>query len=657
MPLGSDTKPVITQWILDNKGTIANIDKQARAVRAEMKAERDLTLVAKKMGMQIDANEKAIKGMSGAMGKMAVAAGLVVAGVSKLVNVMGDATRQALDYEDWIGKDTEAIKGMRTATAGLISDLDLMKARTRLMNGDFKLTEKQLEAVTKAAIHYTRVNKTEFAESLKKVSDVIVRGSSRGLKDLGINMDLLGKATTKTSDAVRMITGRFGTMDIQALNTNERLDQVKNAYNNIVGSIGSAILSSDLFVSAMKKIADTAQALMKGIAASGGAKGKISDTGKEIAREQERLKDLMKARKDFGRIRPKTPATGLGSLVSAATYAATGTKAIPTGKDEILNQIATSKARIGMLMKQQQSEIKAMNDIERARAARDNAARAAAAKRANELKSKNAAARRGKRKTGIDLLPADEERLPSESSIMKDVFGIGPVKQVVDKEKTAHDAAAISALRHADALRAIAASMDPIERGYRKTEAAAQAQAAAVIASNSALENASAMIQDQAVTSLTNLAGGLWAAADAAIQGGEGMGAAVLKMLKSTLLGVAQEATIRALMETAHGIAALAGVVTAPLAAGHFAAAGAYAAVGVATGAIGLGMSAAGVGSGSSKSSAAASGAGFGTPSSQAFGKTVEDKRPHYINVYMGDPNSRSAALLARKELQVEMAA
>jgi hypothetical protein len=63
-------------------------------------------------------------------------------------------------------------------------------------------------------------------------------------------------------------------------------------------------------------------------------------------------------------------------------------------------------------------------------------------------------------------------------------------------------------------------------------------------------------------------------------------------------------------------------------------------------------MGAAGVGGGgggarSTGSSTAAA------PSSKVFAKEVVDKRPQFINVYIGDPNSRSAALLMQKELKV----
>lgn len=62
--------------------------------------------------------------------------------------------------------------------------------------------------------------------------------------------------------------------------------------------------------------------------------------------------------------------------------------------------------------------------------------------------------------------------------------------------------------------------------------------------------------------------------------GKESIGAALQGMLADTLTSIGQEAMVKGAFETAQGLSALAGVVTAGLAPGHFAAAGAYFGVG-----------------------------------------------------------------------------
>ena len=64
------------------------------------------------------------------------------------------------------------------------------------------------------------------------------------------------------------------------------------------------------------------------------------------------------------------------------------------------------------------------------------------------------------------------------------------------------------------------------------------------------------------------------------VAGKESIGAALEGMLADTLTSIGQEAMVKGAFETAQGLGALAGIVTAGLAPGHFAAAGAYFGVG-----------------------------------------------------------------------------
>ena len=76
----------------------------------------------------------------------------------------------------------------------------------------------------------------------------------------------------------------------------------------------------------------------------------------------------------------------------------------------------------------------------------------------------------------------------------------------------------------------------------------------------------------------------------ALVDGRESVGAALQGMLSDTLISVGKEAVIQGGMEIAKGFAALAGVVTAPLAPGHFAAGAAFMAVGAAAGVAGAAL-------------------------------------------------------------------
>ena len=116
---------------------------------------------------------------------------------------------------------------------------------------------------------------------------------------------------------------------------------------------------------------------------------------------------------------------------------------------------------------------------------------------------------------------------------------------------------------------------------------------------------------------------------DAAWEAAEGQRGAGLQALGDYLKTVSKQMAIKALVETALGAAALAGVVTAGLAPGHFAAAGIAAGVAVAAGGAGVAFSAAGdarAASGQGRpESANDSGA---TPSGAANGPPSSNSRP-----------------------------
>lgn len=102
---------------------------------------------------------------------------------------------------------------------------------------------------------------------------------------------------------------------------------------------------------------------------------------------------------------------------------------------------------------------------------------------------------------------------------------------------------------------------------------------------------------------------------EAAWQAAEGQKGAGLQALGDYLKTVSKQMAVKAMVETALGAAALAGVVTAGLAPGHFAAAGIAAAVAVAAGGAGIGLSAAG-------DARASSGAGRPEAASSADGSS-----------------------------------
>jgi len=133
----------------------------------------------------------------------------------------------------------------------------------------------------------------------------------------------------------------------------------------------------------------------------------------------------------------------------------------------------------------------------------------------------------------------------------------------------------------------------------------------------------------------------------ALIDGRESVGTALQGMLSDTLVSVGKEAVIQGGMEIAKGVAALAGVVTAPLAPGHFAAGAAFLAVGAAAGVAGAALAPS---SGAGAPGARGNGGAGGSLSDRAQASTA-DTAPIVQNFYapvIGGRQSTDAEVATR---------
>ncbi len=87
---------------------------------------------------------------------------------------------------------TGALQRMRETTRGLVSDVELLKVSAKAMTGDFKLTEKQMEMVAKAAMVLSGEGRGSFSQVADKIAELYTEPSQEKLKKLGLDVKLVG---------------------------------------------------------------------------------------------------------------------------------------------------------------------------------------------------------------------------------------------------------------------------------------------------------------------------------------------------------------------------------------------------------------------------------------------------------------------------------
>lgn len=685
------TEKTVTEWLLDAEQHKGELQKVAAAYRRQEREEKNLNFVRKKLddttGKAVHQTNMLTKATSKLHGAMKVAGGIVMAaGMARLASAMKGTIQTALDFEDWIGKDTAAIDGMRTATAGLISDLDLAKARTRLTTGDYKLQEEQLQAVAKAAIHLTRINKTSFSTSLDQVTKSIKTGSAKAMKELGFNVDLLGKSTDKTALALKLITERFGDTTIKAENTNEEIDKMKNAWEKASAEMGVAILQTGILQTALKNLTDVAKNFGKIMEVIGlvieqtpfgrhllASRLALQEADKGLKDADKRLKAL-RARDAEWTERNKKAASEAASAFGSPLFSFDATGAFKGEEIKNVATVAAKKAGKSSGQAFAKEYTKAFDPImsgldelgQKMQAATESLFPHTTLGKAGSAISGwlgNIGGIVSAPNKDTSDLDAKAAAAAAEASKAGKLLAAGP------SSKWAGEAAAIAETRAEldllieaqERLNAILARGDQGTSAHYEAIAAIDAQSEALSASasklveyQSVLADASSGLSDMATGALSSFTSGLWAAADAAITGSETIGMSIAKMVKSVLLGVATQATVKAIFSLAEGFAAL-GSLNPASAAAHFTAAGMYAAVAVLAGAGGLAVSA-GISSSTGSSGSASASSSTTSTATPTYGTKISDEKDINVNVYLGDPTDPGTVLLLEKQVRAMVA-
>jgi hypothetical protein len=540
---------------------------------------------------------------------------------------------------------------MRDATAGIVSDLTLMNLRIQLTTGDFRASEKQLQAFAKAAVELNRITDEGVDAAARRLQKGAIGGADKVLRQLGLDVDL-GKITDKTAKSaefVRLLEERFGGASIGAANMNEKVDQMSNALERAVGQLGTAIIKTRAFQSASNKLAEAAQGAALALDTAFQKRKAISDLEKQIGRLQVRLRDKTPIR---------TYADFLDRVAQGSLTAAQAGERLneAIAKRNHLQRVAATIAKAQAAAKQ-----KADDDALLRR-------RGMMGGRPRKKKAKGRAAAAGAG-SGDAFTEAPEDLAQSfDQRIQSDIRAT----QVIRERQAAEESLQAAEIRrqmtldeqHQQTL-AIWARQDrardestakviDFERAVAKSKAAqakwdVQTQAF------------SRSLQGLAVGALSNFAGAAISAADASIQSGDSFGMAMANVTKQILLQVGIEAGIMALKYTAMGFGLQATTlgIPNPGSISAFTAAGMYAAI--AAGGIGggLAISAATAGGGGAGARASGSGGGSarGLPRDDAvFGQRREQERKVVVNVFLGNRGDKSAKAWMTKQLEAELA-
>lgn len=168
----------------------------------------------------------------------------------------------------------DIMQAMRTGTRNTIPDFALMKDATKLLSAGVELTAQQFGTLTAASVVLAHRGIGETAEIMDKLSDALVTGKVKAAQRMlgiidakGAELDYqtaLGTGTDKLTALGKAESVRIALMDKlgdlvkgageQHVTFAERVEQAKTAETNFMDSLGVAIATSPVVMTAMDAI-------------------------------------------------------------------------------------------------------------------------------------------------------------------------------------------------------------------------------------------------------------------------------------------------------------------------------------------------------------------------------------------------------------------
>lgn len=137
--------------------------------------------------------------------------------------------------------------GLQKATRGLVDETRLLEFSAAAMNGTFKLTQKETEAVLQGALALRKTMGVDLTEALDRVQQAVTEGNVEPLKQLGVVLKASSGTAEASAEVVRALSAEYQTLG----------GNVEVAGDSVVRAQTEWANSVDSFQESMGKLAES----------------------------------------------------------------------------------------------------------------------------------------------------------------------------------------------------------------------------------------------------------------------------------------------------------------------------------------------------------------------------------------------------------------
>lgn len=660
---------IVQEWNLRTGKAVRSVDELYRSIRKEQVAEKKLTVVRAELDRQTNTitssfqrmNQSvtsSLSQMTSGMMMSTMKGQLLTNGIMALGDSLAQSAKDSVKFAQAQAIFTGDLYKARVATKGLASDLDLMVAKNRLATLGVKMSDDQYAEMLGNLTKLSAAMSIDLDFALESATTMLARQSTAVADNVGVVIKAeeayakyaisIGKAESELTpserkiafqtEALRQMSEKAAELPPVMESAGSELKNFTNEWKNFTNEIGGAIAKSSTLVDSMKGIAavvrmtaygidelnENISNFVAGINRATRERGKLLGTDEQVRKKIEGQADIFRG----------------GSTVLGGGFGEAGAEFGLMGAPKTLgiSEEGTGKKRgraVGARRARKKGKKTALEVFEDLTQIDPGEVREVSAELLAEIER-------------LEVRRAELMEGPSPmAKAAEEIFAMGEAqRQSIELNMQLGNVAATQGERIKNAF------LDAMIGPDTFRTSAQGAQDALVSMSE---------IGDQALASFT---GSLWSAAAQAIESGESFSGIALKMLKPVLIGLASDLTARGIAALITGKALAINPFTAAAAPFFFAQGNMFLGGAAVVGGLGLAMSAAsaisGGGSGGVKNTTVTRPATSAPVSQRSYQreqrpKFADEKKveegPKYIQVYIGDPGSPTAYLLATKQM------
>ena len=172
------------------------------------------------------------------------------AGIQLLGAMSGKVIQVAADAEKFAQVNRRLaidITKADVATKGLIDTMALMESANKINNAQIKITEDQMKDLAVVATKQAQAVGEDATQAFQKLTDMLIRGRIRGLREYGIEMKEVSDLTKAHEQILAEVSKRAQGVNVEFETMTERIFALNNNIGTFEGLIWQAVSASDAF--------------------------------------------------------------------------------------------------------------------------------------------------------------------------------------------------------------------------------------------------------------------------------------------------------------------------------------------------------------------------------------------------------------------------